>query len=274
MSRRKTDGFTLIELLVVIAIIAILAAILFPVFAQAREKARATSCISNQKQIGTSFLMYTQDYDETFPLATPAPGFEQTWFTVPPDARAGNQQLRSAHWIAATNAYVKNYQIWKCPSTSDHDFINGGPYTKTNSFSYSFNPMLGAYTLAGIAEPVGVPLLWEGYGKVASVVFSLNNPVDRTITTAANWPDIYKPANGATCGSTYGMYTFNYDFRVHSGNSNMVYTDGHAKFTRLVGARQSAITGMITPDGTSFNYYTDDAGCSPYFFIPTRTDHL
>ena len=63
---RKRAGFTLIELLVVIAIIAILAAILFPVFAQAREKARMTACLSNMKQIGTSLMMYVQDYDETY----------------------------------------------------------------------------------------------------------------------------------------------------------------------------------------------------------------
>src|SRR5919199_214195 len=66
--RRKSSAFTLIELLVVIAIIAILAAILFPVFAQAREKARAISCMSNLKQIGTATMMYLQDYDETFPV--------------------------------------------------------------------------------------------------------------------------------------------------------------------------------------------------------------
>src|SRR6266852_2791150 len=67
--RRRREGFTLIELLVVIAIIAILAAILFPVFAQAREKARAASCLSNNKQIGLAVAMYLQDYDETYPPA-------------------------------------------------------------------------------------------------------------------------------------------------------------------------------------------------------------
>ena len=69
--RRKPRGFTLIELLVVIAIIAILAAILFPVFARAREAARKTSCLSNMKQIGLAAMMYVQDYDETFMLAGP-----------------------------------------------------------------------------------------------------------------------------------------------------------------------------------------------------------
>src|SRR5207245_8475958 len=68
MQRTRKPAFTLIELLVVIAIIAILAAILFPVFAQAREKARMTSCISNMRQIGTGLTMYAQDYDETFPF--------------------------------------------------------------------------------------------------------------------------------------------------------------------------------------------------------------
>lgn len=87
-------AFTLIELLVVIAIIAILAAILFPVFAQARDKARQTACISNAKQVGLATLMYAQDYDETYP---------------------------SAHWgiyLVLVQPYAKNREIWRCPSHS------------------------------------------------------------------------------------------------------------------------------------------------------------
>jgi prepilin-type N-terminal cleavage/methylation domain-containing protein/prepilin-type processing-associated H-X9-DG protein len=95
--RRKQGGFTLIELLVVIAIIAILAAILFPVFAQAREKARASGCLSNQKQIALAFGMYSQDYDETYPLALntlvvePTTGIGTRWEdVVKPYIKGGN----------------------------------------------------------------------------------------------------------------------------------------------------------------------------------------
>ena len=95
--RRKQGGFTLIELLVVIAIIAILAAILFPVFAQAREKARSSSCLSNQKQIALAFGMYSQDYDETYPLAQntnvidPITGIATRWEdSVKPYIKGGN----------------------------------------------------------------------------------------------------------------------------------------------------------------------------------------
>ncbi len=96
--RGREAGFTLIELLVVIAIIALLAAILFPVFAQAREKARQTTCASNMRQMGLAVLMYAQDYDECLPLAatTTPTGF--------------------LNWHHLVDPYVKNKQIWVCPS--------------------------------------------------------------------------------------------------------------------------------------------------------------
>jgi prepilin-type N-terminal cleavage/methylation domain-containing protein len=93
-------GFTLIELLVVIAVIAILAAILFPVFAQAREKARQTACLSNMRQMSMAVQMYTQDYDESLPLAATATA---TGFL---------------NWHHLVDPYVKNQQVWVCPSAN------------------------------------------------------------------------------------------------------------------------------------------------------------
>ncbi len=96
MRRFRKPAFTLIELLVVIAIIAILAAILFPVFAQAREKARMTTCVSNMRQIGTGLVMYAQDYDETYPYI----------------------RIRGTDyvWKNAIQPYVKNLNVFACPS--------------------------------------------------------------------------------------------------------------------------------------------------------------
>src|SRR5579871_1299957 len=126
----KRSGFTLIELLVVIAIIAILAAILFPVFAQAREKARGISCLSNEKQIGTAIMMYTQDYDELFPV-----GFQMTnW-----DFTDG--------WVGNIQPYVKNVNVFVCPDDS-----KGGPFQGSSAWegwgiSYAAN---GFYSLAWV----------------------------------------------------------------------------------------------------------------------------
>jgi prepilin-type N-terminal cleavage/methylation domain-containing protein/prepilin-type processing-associated H-X9-DG protein len=276
--RNRRTGFTLIELLVVIAIIAILAAILFPVFAQAREKARTASCLSNQKQIGLAFLMYSQDYDELFPLRTPAPGFEQTWTTQPPDARAGNIEVRSAYWIASTQPYTKNYQVWKCPSTPDVDFLNAGPYLKTVSNSYHFNSMLGAVAQAAVVQPASCPLIWEGYGKAAIVDFSLNNPFNRdAANTTMPWPAVYQDP-GAACNSRFGVWSFGFDFRIHTGAENMAYADGHAKFTKLVGDfHGSPFSRFSDNTGASFFIWGvgDSSGnfCAPWFFRPGRNDN-
>jgi prepilin-type N-terminal cleavage/methylation domain len=107
-------GFTLIELLVVIAIIAILAAILFPVFAQAREKARQTQCMNNLKQMATGTISYTQDYDEKFPMAVYAPVLNP------------NGQQCAFTLFDAIFPYIKNIDITRCPSEPNALYLNEG----------------------------------------------------------------------------------------------------------------------------------------------------
>jgi len=116
--KRVRTGFTLIELLVVIAIIAILAAILFPVFAQARESARQTSCLSNTKQLGLGVLQYVQDYDEKFPLwiYTDKDGNVVTSGPGTADTPWGPWHNNHIGWDKTVQPYVKNVQIFQCPS--------------------------------------------------------------------------------------------------------------------------------------------------------------
>ncbi|MBC8134421.1 MAG: prepilin-type N-terminal cleavage/methylation domain-containing protein, partial [Fibrella sp.] len=123
-NNRQHRGFTLIELLVVIAIIAILAAILFPVFAQAREKARQTSCLSNEKQLELALLQYAQDYDETFPT-----GVQKDWYAVT--------------WPLLVQPYVKSLDVFRCPS----DSAGGNPIAPPNAWmgialSYATNGII------------------------------------------------------------------------------------------------------------------------------------
>ena len=114
MRRRfSLRGFTLIELLVVIAIIAILAAILFPVFAQAREKARQTACLSNTRQIATAIHMCLQDYDETF--------FNMPWSGF--GGYDGRTPSIDRFWTEVLMPYVKNQDLFRCPSTSTSDHV-------------------------------------------------------------------------------------------------------------------------------------------------------
>src|SRR5215831_4161841 len=177
MHRNIRRGFTLIELLVVIAIIAILAAILFPVFAQAREKARQASCLSNQKQQGLAILMYSQDYDELFPAGQGNVGTEWTStraHVVPPQwpPNQAHPRVRASYliWSYTTQPYMKNYQLLACPSGNPYrstlsafDYAN--PVVPWVDDSYSFNGLLQFYPQAGVNTPAGLPLIWEGNGK-------------------------------------------------------------------------------------------------------------
>ncbi len=132
-------GFTLIELLVVIAIIAILAAILFPVFARAREKARQTSCLSNLKQFGLGLMMYAQDYDEMLPVRAYT-GTDLVY----PNGTTGTTYL----WYHMLYPYLKNWQMMQCPSSSQR--YDGGYHPMGG---YGGNVYIWEISLGRVTEP-------------------------------------------------------------------------------------------------------------------------
>jgi prepilin-type N-terminal cleavage/methylation domain-containing protein/prepilin-type processing-associated H-X9-DG protein len=205
MKQRRVSGFTLIELLVVIAIIAILAAILFPVFAQARESARKTSCLSNMKQLGTATMMYVQDYDGAYPLAwyeRPQYGFDTVLFP-----------------------YIKNYQVYECPSNKVTARIWSG-YTKLG-----VGPIPGSYALNGdLTARNGT-----GGQRAGLTESAVQNPAETIFIT-----EIWDTRGKAKQGPEHEIFTQNKNavcdripFNIHQGGSNFTFCDGHAKWQRV-----------------------------------------
>ena len=287
---RMKRGFTLIELLVVIAIIAILAAILFPVFAQAREKARQTSCLSNEKQIAGATIMYTQDYDERFPMGTIGVG--TTWYSsggVPyvqnapanlQTSNAGYVDSLSVAWGNTILTYTKNTGVLLCPSSTFKDVVipENRFVTKPNNITYTYNGMLQSYPQAGVVYSAQLPLIQEGDGKSYGAGWTVPNPF--LICNGANTtPCIYKPANNGVCGDANfggmsGFFGFSNTAAVHGEGMNMAYADGHAKFKKLAIKTRTPNENNpnIDPyadylaDGTPNQAYTD--GCHLLYFKP------
>ena len=183
-------GFTLIELLVVIAIIAILAAILFPVFAKAREKARQTSCLSNLKQIGLGLLMYIQDYDEMTPTG--------------------------GTYTVLTHPYTKNWQIFDCPSMRDFEYPCPCPSSTRARCRYALNSGGGAY---GSSR-------WDGMNN--GLMYAMVQDVAGTYWVYDGRCDRGNPADN-TLDWTYYQRDPAYEGR-HNDGSNFVLADGHAKW--------------------------------------------
>ena len=197
-------AFTLIELLVVIAIIAILAAILFPVFAQAREKARATSCLSNMKQINLGMIQYMQDYDEAFPNRLV--GY--------PNSDKNYPLQEQWTWRRALVPYTKSVAVFVCPSNPFSNIPSGavaGNTDKPDGFfvSYACNRAATCkdggdtepYTLAGTEKPASA---------IAFVEFTMQ------------WAE-YTPDSGYHDNSLYAG---------HQGQTNLAFVDGHVKGMR------------------------------------------
>jgi len=216
ISRRS--AFTLIELLVVIAIIAILAAILFPVFAQAREKARATACLSNLKQAGLAYAMYTQDYDETTPL-------QQSKATV---ANGGG------YWFWLIQPYVKNWNLMVCPDRDLTTTSTGDKYPAALNgrlLGYGYNDGWVSDSCLGLTCQVADP-----------------NTPGKTIRPGQAISDIDSTANCVAFGDTNDTpgYSIAMDNELggsdapsrtsqmrHNGTYNFAFVDGHAKPIRM-----------------------------------------
>jgi prepilin-type N-terminal cleavage/methylation domain-containing protein/prepilin-type processing-associated H-X9-DG protein len=215
--KRDLKGFTLIELLVVIAIIAILAAILFPVFARARENARRAACLSNLKQIGLGIMMYSQDYDEHYPV--------QTNYQISNYATSA-----SPNWIVEIQPYVKSWQLFVCPSATDA--TSGAPSgnSKTN---YLGNGVVlqRSLSLAAIDSPASIILASE-------------------ISTNSYWSFLRPGSSDMTASPpkySYWIYDSNYS-NLHFDGGNLLFADGHVKWRK-----QSSICavefGLTAPAG-------------------------
>jgi prepilin-type N-terminal cleavage/methylation domain-containing protein/prepilin-type processing-associated H-X9-DG protein len=219
---RRVSGFTLIELLVVIAIIAILAAILFPVFAQAREKARAISCLSNMKQQGVALMMYAQDYDE-----------HSVWSHH--DLEPGETAINLYTWYQALQSYIKNDGIFRCPSLSDTPTIMPEYMTpdlwRTVRTDYLINGFFShGIGLAAIQTPAEQITIAE---RRAGIAFFDYHPW-------ASAPD-GQWERGMVDGSGYNLVDAESGVQVvdptnigrHNQGSNYTFADGHAKWYRF-----------------------------------------
>jgi prepilin-type N-terminal cleavage/methylation domain-containing protein/prepilin-type processing-associated H-X9-DG protein len=202
MLRRYVKGFTLIELLVVIAIIAILAAILFPVFAQARESARKTSCLNNCKQTGTAIVMYVQDWDGAYPLAWTDKGEVGYDVTLFP--------------------YIKNKAVYECPSNKVTP-----RYWKRN---YTMGPLPGSYALNG-----DLTARFSSKGdRMGITEADVQFPASTILVTEI------RDTRGPSTGPEHEIFTKTrkevlkrIPTTIHMGGSNYVFTDGHAKWYRV-----------------------------------------
>ena len=251
MHRSLKRGFTLIELLVVIAIIAILAAILFPVFAQAREKARGISCLSNEKQIGTSWQMYIQDYDENMvPMAV------LLTRSLGSTSISDSPQRRNPWWPKLLDPYTKSWLIYKCPSQGDSQGIFGngpnawyGNQMRRSSIGYNYSALAdwldcedtAGLSLAAISKPAStISFVDTAFDSTANkdVGFSCVNapaqfaaiaPAPRTCVWTASphggwdWSDATKPVPQTT----------GFAIARHSEGMNVGWVDGHCKFSKI-----------------------------------------
>jgi prepilin-type N-terminal cleavage/methylation domain-containing protein len=227
MNRNTKSGFTLIELLVVIAIIAILAAILFPVFAQAREKARQTSCLSNTKQIGLAVMMYMQDYDGTFFSSQfVKPGVAIDGTNIGMMLNFGSEYL--------LNPYIKSNSLFRCPDETFADYwgrvsgwVPGSSRCTNNGAALPCNSASGMSSyyyryfldIAYASNQTG----WNGGAPINVTESSIGYPAQMFV-----YCDLWD-----WHGSNFGMWNSGDTNLGHMHPFNAVFAEGHAKYMNV-----------------------------------------
>jgi prepilin-type N-terminal cleavage/methylation domain-containing protein/prepilin-type processing-associated H-X9-DG protein len=239
---KTRQAFTLIELLVVIAIIAILAAILFPVFAKVREKARQTSCTSNEKQLGLSLLQYVQDYDEFYPS-----GMTQT-------THAG------MGWAAQVYPYVKSTGVFKCPDDSTSGNVSVTPPTYPISYGLNDTLSLPGMSDTQLTSDTKTVMLFEVVGSTAAITAPWNGTTgDNTSPTGDGGTEGYAGLGRYDTGVPSGALvsdigTANGDFQAltgrHTDAAMYLMCDGHAKYIRRENISSGAENGTDGDCGT------------------------
>jgi prepilin-type N-terminal cleavage/methylation domain-containing protein/prepilin-type processing-associated H-X9-DG protein len=223
----KSSGFTLIELLVVIAIIAVLAAILFPVFAQARERARAASCLSNLKQMGLGMMMYVQDYDGKYFARTfyksgypgqYTSGSVSSW--LPQEDPAND----AGYWFL--QSYIKNRDVFKCPSFTQWD----DPDRTIPVWGYAYNLVAGVpHTYVDASTDVLSEAIVQEPSLMVAFVDSRWNRDAYPATSGSFYVNYCRQLTG----SSYNLCdTADRFYGRHNGSVNVLYMDGHAKSAR------------------------------------------
>ncbi len=293
-------AFTLIELLVVIAIIAILAAILFPVFAQAKEAAKKTADLSNTKQFNLGIQQYLADNDDTFPQAYGNEAATGIWrwnynHYVPWDwpLGPGSDGGYAIRWAISpqsfaniTQPYIKNLDMYASPGIPA---VSGGavstaqpnPAKKRANMSYTYNGLLQFYGASGVATPAACPLTWTGRGKANVIGAALANPA--LYCNQANLPCNYVPSASGCSSSVNGqrsaMFVLSGSVWVYGKGQNWGFADGHARYRNLgmqisnpPSANNPATDWNRDPytgyDANGFPYYYWWDGCHAWLFRP------
>lgn len=263
----RPHGFTLVELLIVISIIALLAAILFPVFSRVRENARRSSCQSNLKQIGLGILQYTQDYDEIMPNGFSSNDVTDTWT----DYSTGEQNTNNYKWMDAVYPYVKSEQVFVCPSATKVIVGSSSTTYVPNAFKLRSGASVTGASGTNLYGSYGINMAYFAVagrsvrGPAGNKIARIAKPAETVLSTDTNGNYLCGPAGtappvamivrtdldpniirtGESGNNTVNGYAGASVAR-HLDMTNVLFCDGHVKATKIDYLNQTR-NGSVSP---------------------------